>query len=971
MTKTSYPSSQPIGGQQTDQAPGIILEIPRAKLQKFSKFPDLSTPVLDAPTSTMSLPTPSRTTGQADQSTPATRLDKTTPSTPDTKPAPLSTLYSAQRSGKLATEGKPVNSNGGTNDEVTTSTVIPAKPAKQTAEAPSSIYDNPIFWVALLAGTVVLYLLSNLLRTGEPNYNKHMKKQRDVPVDPDDSMKGRFKKSERFASHKPALVEDPTPDPKIDAEIIDQADNLITTTTYASAELVEDVGDFSSINEDQPADDEFEFDIDLNISDSDMFDDDEAKEIVSGISPIAGNQSSKRFKTVEDIVPATPHAETPAVAPSKEKSDFDIELEDAPASVNQEPNAEISPADSDAEFGFDIDDEDFFDDEVAAVDEDAITEENQEHAAEPIEIDSAEQELAEFNKTKDQEFGKISSSLESDDESLSEEAELAMASNETAKAAATSGSLFSRMFGRGKKKKQQLSDQTSTAANDAVGFSPAPSEPIEEDIVDLSEENITDVSDQIEELVSIEDASDDFDDLLFEDSDSELEINAPVENVAIPPTDSANNSADTSESPAPSLAEDGSDEFDFNFEDDELTDDPITNISDSDIPVPDTLLNSMTTAEPPAVDSIPVAATAPIDLPDSTNPAQIEALEADKRELVEQLNLSNEKAQNLSTELEQQVTANKTLESKLSDAEAELAKAQQLIQSAADQQATDQAALQAQLDDLTTSNSQLTEKLSAIETQSTADADALQSLDAAKESFAAERNQLTSELSQLKTEHEQSTNDLAQLKTQHESLVNEKTDLVTAQENLNTERDALASEVASLTSKIESLTVEQTSLQSQIEDLQGTVETQAAEIVSARETTPTAALVPAVAQAEPDEDIEDLKIRFQKRLKQEHRKRKAAQEQLAEAEEQRNEIARQLKSSRKDLAAVQEQQAGSNDPDDDSFALFDAPSAAPEVEALQQEIESLNKRVKKAELRAEAKTAVVEKLKSQLADKDA
>ena len=89
----------------------------------------------------------------------------------------------------------------------------------------------------------------------------------------------------------------------------------------------------------QPADDDFDFDLRETESDSDIFSLDEAAEINKPAHASKSGESSKRFKTEEDV--------GASLAGEFEVDDDEFDDQDS----------QLSLADSDAEFGFDLDDE--------------------------------------------------------------------------------------------------------------------------------------------------------------------------------------------------------------------------------------------------------------------------------------------------------------------------------------------------------------------------------------------------------------------------------------------------------------------------------------------------------------------------------------------------------------------------------------------------------------------------------------
>jgi chromosome segregation ATPase len=132
---------------------------------------------------------------------------------------------------------------------------------------------------------------------------------------------------------------------------------------------------------------------------------------------------------------------------------------------------------------------------------------------------------------------------------------------------------------------------------------------------------------------------------------------------------------------------------------------------------------------------------------------------------------------------------------------------------------------------------------------------------------------------------------LAALQTNQNELQDERDEAVAELKSLAEANDQATAELrqqlAAVTENHAADKAEVLRLSDEIQSLQGKLEqaTQAA-----------------AASSDADSDIEDLRSKFKLRVAQEHRKRKAAEAQTAEAEQQRNELAKTLKQLKAKLA---------------------------------------------------------------------
>ena len=219
--------------------------------------------------------------------------------------------------------------------------------------------------------------------------------------------------------------------------------------------------------------------------------------------------------------------------------------------------------------------------------------------------------------------------------------------------------------------------------------------------------------------------------------------------------------------------------------------------------------------------------------------------------------------------------------------------------------------LKSTLKSLTDDLAQAESKFAKAEAESTAERDAIEAengeLKNANESLLAEVNslkkELTAQLEIIKAgEENQNSSDqkvasleseLAALQTNQNELQDERDEAVAELKSLAEANDQATAELrqqlAAVTENHAADKAEVLRLSDEIQSLQGKLEqaTQAA-----------------AASSDADSDIEDLRSKFKLRVAQEHRKRKAAEAQTAEAEQQRNELAKSLKQLKAKLAKV-------------------------------------------------------------------
>ena len=212
--------------------------------------------------------------------------------------------------------------------------------------------------------------------------------------------------------------------------------------------------------------------------------------------------------------------------------------------------------------------------------------------------------------------------------------------------------------------------------------------------------------------------------------------------------------------------------------------------------------------------------------------------------------------------------------------------------------------------------------------------------------------------------HEELLAELESLKVANQSLVAEKSQLLAAQ----TDTDGLKSQLDELQSKLATVESEKVVAASELENLKSQLDANLSEkagllgeLEEAKQALEesksqgggglaaaagvaglvagAASTADEVSEAEKQAADPDLLDRFEKRLKKEYRKRKEAEQFLAEAEEQRNEIARALRETRMELKSAQETEPLVEIPEETKSELE---KYSNEVKQKAAEIESLN-----------------------------
>ena len=224
-------------------------------------------------------------------------------------------------------------------------------PADYTSVVPNSFLED--YWPFMLfAAMFVFWVLSRILFRGDPSFRHH-------PIDPNKGLQpgnatGRFKKSERFlkSTNGEELIEEPlepVTNKVKDAKEVKENRSESPTTESRLADPKKIKGKLTdklqaeTMQTDQPSDDEFDFDLSEDSADSDVFSLEDSGEIQEAAKDQKRSSSSKRFKTEADV-------EALGV-----KSD-ELNIDDDDFTFDDE-DSQLSLADSDAEFGFDLEDE--------------------------------------------------------------------------------------------------------------------------------------------------------------------------------------------------------------------------------------------------------------------------------------------------------------------------------------------------------------------------------------------------------------------------------------------------------------------------------------------------------------------------------------------------------------------------------------------------------------------------------------
>ena len=271
-----------------------------------------------------------------DQQLPAGLKIDSSAFTLDTAGDPESTT-SASQNGEAGLESvKPASGNSSTTSygEVATTGTQESR-SSNNQQPETSIFDY--WYYALIALILVGWLVSKALARRGPTFETEWDSppiKRETKII-GDNPRGQFKKSERFL--KPS---DKVPEEEEPFENTPLAINELEETDLAEPDVLEDKSTKQRVQTmpiDQPADDDFDFDLGEEGTDSDELILDE--EINNAVDSSKSGASSKRFKTEDD--------DDVSLA-----NDFEIDDDEF-----DDQDSQLSLADSDTDFGFDLDDE--------------------------------------------------------------------------------------------------------------------------------------------------------------------------------------------------------------------------------------------------------------------------------------------------------------------------------------------------------------------------------------------------------------------------------------------------------------------------------------------------------------------------------------------------------------------------------------------------------------------------------------
>ena len=214
-------------------------------------------------------------------------------------PIPADTqIDNAQSEQALANEPNPVSDSDSTTNQAHTITEqisTAGKTAEHTTVEQASFLAS--YWPYLLIGfTIVGWVITQMLLKREPSYKptvlKQPKKLEDVETN---RLRGQFKKSERYVKPKDKSSESKLPQ-GTDKDSTPSKDGKPSSTKPSTTK--EKVTNNLTAGA-TPTDDEF--DLSNDGLDSDVFSSEEAAEITNAVDARKKSNSSKRFKTEDDI----------------------------------------------------------------------------------------------------------------------------------------------------------------------------------------------------------------------------------------------------------------------------------------------------------------------------------------------------------------------------------------------------------------------------------------------------------------------------------------------------------------------------------------------------------------------------------------------------------------------------------------------------------------------------------------------
>ena len=803
-----------------------------------------------------------------DQQLPAGLKIDSSAFTLDTAGDPGSTT-SASQNGEAGLESvKPASGNSSTTSygEVATTGTQESR-SSNNQQPETSIFDY--WYYALIALILVGWLVSRALARRGPTFETEW----DSPIKREtkimgDNPRGQFKKSERFL--KPS---DKVPEEEEPFENTPLAINELEETDLAEPDVLEDKSTKQRVQTmpiDQPADDDFDFDLGEEGTDSDELILDE--EINNAVDSSKSGASSKRFKTEDD--------DDVSLA-----NDFEIDDDEF-----DDQDSQLSLADSDTDFGFDLDDEE---------PDSLLGSGNQATEALAENVESAGEGLGDLGLADvvDDAKNAVSGVAEQAQAGIAGAAAAAgtAAAGVAAAGAAAKGGFFARLFGSKNKK---------TNDNEEVD---SPLHESEVAAVELSGDDVADMN-PIESLGGDEDSDFDFD--LEADDDGSVS--------ALP---LATNS-DDDEGFDLELDTDDSDEFSFDLEDSDedisvssmetLVDEPVIEglpvveeelaqveevggsegndsrefafgLFDDDVSDKESVeVASESSDEDESSITAPVVAAAfgaglaGIGL---AGTGSADTAESD-RQWEAKLNVLEDQNAKLNSQV---TTLKKQLEeaNKSGDLSKSLQQEHETLTESVKSLGLEKDELLKEKELAEKEKSRLTEELEAAQKHDS-------TWEQEKADLLKEQEELKAEKELAEEEKSRLTKELEAAEKQNSTWEQEKADLLKEQEELKAEKEAgdqSADELSALQAEVDAFAQERTEFESEIQTLQ----TKLADV----EAKP--------AENGSSEDIESLRDRFKRRLAAEHRKRKEAEQLVEQAEDQRNEVAKLLRAAKAEL----------------------------------------------------------------------
>ena len=845
-----------------------------------------------------------------DQQLPAGLKIDSSAFTLDTAGDPGSTT-SASQNGEAGLESvKPASGNSSTTSygEVATTGTQESR-SSNNQQPETSIFDY--WYYALIALILVGWLVSRALARRGPTFETEW----DSPIKREtkiigDNPRGQFKKSERFL--KPS---DKVPEEEEPFENTPLAINELEETDLAEPDVLEDKSTKQRVQTmpiDQPADDDFDFDLGEEGTDSDELILDE--EINNAVDSSKSGASSKRFKTEDD--------DDMSLA-----NDFEIDDDEF-----DDQDSQLSLADSDTDFGFDLDDEE---------PDSLLGSGNQATEALAENVESAGEGLGDLGLADvvDDAKNAVSGVAEQAQAGIAGAAAAAgtAAAGVAAAGAAAKGGFFARLFGSKNKKTNDNEEvdsplhESEVAAVELSGDDVADMNPIEslggdEDSdfdFDLEADDDGSVSalplatnSDDDEGFDLELDTDDSDEFSFdlEDSDEDISVSSMETLVDEPVIEGLPVVEEELAQVEEVGGSEGNDsrEFAFGLFDDDVSDKESVEVASESSDEDESSITAPVVAAAfgAGLAGIGLAGTGSADTAESDRQweAKLNVLEDQNAKLnsqvttlkkqLEEANKSGDLSKSLQQEHETLTESVKSLglekdellkEKELAEKEksrlTEELEAAQKHDSTWEQEKADllkeQEELKAEKELAEKEKSRLTEELEATQKHDS-------TWEQEKADLLKEQEELKAEKELAEEEKSRLTKELEAAEKQNSTWEQEKADLLKEQEELKAEKEAgdqSADELSALQAEVDAFAQERTEFESEIQTLQ----TKLADV----EAKP--------AENGSSEDIESLRDRFKRRLAAEHRKRKEAEQLVEQAEDQRNEVAKLLRAAKAEL----------------------------------------------------------------------